>query len=54
MYLPPSTYRPSGRKNDGAAPDARAAFQTSCSSGREDEAPTGDVALDNSGWGWSL
>ena len=49
-FLPPSTYRPSGRKKEGAAPDARAAFQTNCSSGREVILP-GDVGLDNSGCG---
>ena len=48
--LPPSTYLPSGRKNEGAAPEARAAFHTNWSSGRELVAP-GEVALDNSGWG---
>ena len=45
---PPSTYRPSGLKNDGAAPEARAAFHTSWSSGLVD-GPPGEVALDSSG-----
>ena len=49
-FLLPSTKRPSGLKNDGAAPDARAAFQTNCSSGREVVLP-GDCGLDNSGCG---